>query len=150
MKVSLPVAEPHTTTIARDPQGNPLTITDTDNKVTTLTYNVQVLLLTTKDALNNQTTFTYNAQGVPSACPVEDLGSTRQSFSPQPSRFLCVDPDYFIDNTRFPPSSVRLLVSTLLIQSSADTPRRTTAFRFTRYPASPYPAIPRPALPQTH
>ena len=46
-----------------DAKGNPLTITDADNKVTTFTYNAQGLLLTTTDALNQTTTFTYDALG---------------------------------------------------------------------------------------
>ena len=49
------------TNIVYDATGNPLTITDADNKVTTLTYDSRGLLLTSKDALT--TTFTYNTQG---------------------------------------------------------------------------------------
>ncbi len=40
------------TQIAYDAKGNPLTITDALNQVTTFTYTPQRLLLTTKDALN--------------------------------------------------------------------------------------------------
>jgi RHS repeat-associated protein len=53
----------HTTTITYDPKGNPLTITDADNKITTFTYDSRGLLLTSKDALNQTTTFTYDALG---------------------------------------------------------------------------------------
>lgn len=55
-----------TTIITRDPQGNPLTITDADNKVTRFFYNAQGLLTETRDALypaNPATTFTYDTLG---------------------------------------------------------------------------------------
>jgi RHS repeat-associated protein len=51
------------TNITYDVKGNPLTITDADNKVTTFTYDSRGLLLTSKDALNQTTTFTYDTQG---------------------------------------------------------------------------------------
>lgn len=47
-------------------KGNPLTITDADNKVTRFFYNPQGLLTETQDALypaNPATTFTYDPLG---------------------------------------------------------------------------------------
>ena len=90
MKISLPVAEPPTTTtITRDPQGNPLTITDADNKVTRFFYNAQGLLTETRDALypaHPATTFTYD-------CPVRLSGRAIRLNSP--SMFTLTEPISF-------------------------------------------------------
>ncbi|WP_413937141.1 RHS repeat-associated core domain-containing protein, partial [Nitrospira sp. BLG_1] len=54
------------TNIAYDAKGNPITITDADNKITRFFYNAQGLLTETRDALypaNPATTFTYDALG---------------------------------------------------------------------------------------
>ena len=52
--------------VQADAKGNPLTITDADNKVTRFFYNAQGLLTVTRDALyptNPATTFTYDTLG---------------------------------------------------------------------------------------
>jgi RHS repeat-associated protein len=56
----------NTTTITYDAKGNPLTITDADNKVTQFEYDTRGLLTAVKDALfpvHPATTFTYDTLG---------------------------------------------------------------------------------------
>lgn len=61
MQIALPVTEPSTTSIARDAQGNPLTITRPNGAVTTMTYDAQGNLLTsTEQAISATTSFTYD------------------------------------------------------------------------------------------
>jgi hypothetical protein len=63
---------------------------------------------------------------VPSACPIEDSGSTHHLVSPSPSRFSFPNLDYVIDGPRFFLPFDLLMRLNLFFLLIDDTPRRTT------------------------
>ncbi len=94
----------------------PAIVTDSLNKVTTITVNTQGQPLTIKDPLNNITTFTYelgdlisvkdplnrtSTRIVPSARPIVDFSSTRHDFSPRSNHCLLATRHFFIADSQF-------------------------------------------------
>ncbi|MDH5252396.1 MAG: hypothetical protein OEW25_03635, partial [Nitrospira sp.] len=111
-----------TTTIQRDPQGNPITITRPNGAITTMTYDAKGNLLTStessiaatttftyeplfnqvktiRDPKGNQTTITYDAKGNP--LTITDANNQATTFTYNPQGLLLTSKDALNQTTTF-------------------------------------------------